>query len=101
MGGTFALFALPNYLNKDTGEPTGISARASIVSIGVHALERRQDESSDEEESVRDKNGKIKKRKKVTFGMFLKHKRSLFCLVACGVSMICLLFFESTLAKYL
>jgi MFS family permease len=102
MGGLFALFALPKSLNSDTGEPTGISARASIVSIGVHAIEKKHDEESDEEdESVRDKNGKRKKAKKVTFGMFLKHPRSLFCLLACGVSMICLLFFESTLSNYL
>lgn len=54
MGGLFAFFALPNYLNRDNGEPTGISARASIVSIGVHAIERKEGESSDEEESIRD-----------------------------------------------
>ena len=100
-GGLFALFALPAYLNKDTGDPIGISARASIVSLGVHAIEKKEDESSEEEESVRDKNGKKKKKKKVSFGMFLKHSRSLFCLIAFGVSMICLLFFESTLADYL
>lgn len=101
-GGLFAFFALPNYLNRDNGEPTGISARASIVSIGVHAVEKKEGESSsDEEESIRDANGKRKKKKKVSFGMFVKHSRSLFCLIACGVSMICLLFFESTLADYL
>jgi MFS family permease len=101
LGGLFAFCALPNYLNQDNGEPTGISARASIVSLGVHAVEKRESEESDEEDSVRDQKGKRKKKKKVTFGMFLKHSRSLFCLVACGVSMICLLFFESTLADYL
>jgi MFS family permease len=100
-GGLFAFFALPNYLNRDNGEPTGISARASIISIGVHAVERKADEDSDEEQSVRDAKGKRKKAKKVSFGMFLKHSRSLFCLIACGASMICLLFFESTLANYL
>jgi MFS family permease len=42
-GGLFAFFALPNYLNRDNGEPTGISARASIISIGVHAVERKAD----------------------------------------------------------
>jgi len=61
-GGLFAFIALPNYLNQDDGEPTGISARASIVSLGIHAIERKQGDSSDEEEdSVRDKNGKRKK----------------------------------------
>jgi MFS family permease len=100
-GGMFAFFALPNYLNRDNGEPTGISARASIVSIGVHAIERKENESSEDDESTRDPNGKRKKVKRVSFGMFLKHTRSLFCLIACGASMICLLFFESTLAKYL
>jgi MFS family permease len=100
-GGLFAFFALPNYLNRDNGEPTGISARASIVSIGVHAVERKPDEVSDDDESTRDANGKRKKQKKVSFGMFLKHTRSLFCLIACGACMICLLFFESTLARYL
>lgn len=103
-GGMFAFIALPNYLNKaELGvETTGLSARASIVSIGIHGVERPVGEDSDEEEdSLRGPNGKKQKQKKVTFGMFLKHPRSLFCLLACGVSMICLLFFESTLAKYL
>lgn len=101
-GGLFALFALPNYLNKDNGEPTGISARASIMSIGVHALEKKEGEEEEEDdESMRDANGKRKKKKTVSFGMFLKYPRSLFCLLACAVSMICLLFFESTLSKYL
>jgi MFS family permease len=50
---------------------------------------------------MRDENGKKIKKKQVTFGMFLAHPRSLFCLMACGASMICLLFFESTLSNYL
>jgi MFS family permease len=37
-GGLFAMCALPNYLNKANigGMTSGISARASIVSLGVH-----------------------------------------------------------------
>lgn len=39
LGGLFAYFALPDYLNKDDGQALGVSARASIMSIGVHAIE--------------------------------------------------------------
>lgn len=102
-GGLFAFIALPNYLNKaDIGPNRGITARASVVSIGVHQVERNESsDDSDEEDSVRGPDGKKIKKKKVTFGLFLAHPRSLFCLLACGASMICLLFFESTLANYL
>ena len=60
-GGLFAFVALPNYLNKaELGvETTGLSARASIVSIGIHGVERREGEESDEEEdSMRGPTGK-------------------------------------------
>jgi MFS family permease len=56
-GGLFAFFALPNYLNKADADPTGVSARASIVSIGIHGVERKED-SDDEDESMRGPGGK-------------------------------------------
>lgn len=53
-GGLFAYTCLPNYLNDDDGKTTKVSARASIVSIGVHAIEKGEE---DEDQSLRDRFG--------------------------------------------
>jgi len=89
-GGFNCFLWLPNRLNKSDGRPGRVSARSSIISLGIVP-------EIDEDEEEAERPG----RKKITYSLFFKHKRSAFCLIACSISMIFLLFFESILTDEL
>lgn len=89
-GGVNCFIWLPNRLNKNDGKSGRVTARSSIISLGIVP-------EIDEDEEEAERPGRVK----ITNLLFFKHKRSAFCLIACSMCMIFLLFFESILSTEL